>query len=204
MSHKIMIHKIMGRLSVGARRVTITKCVSHSTKPVLQPLAPSADTPGMKAPGNIPRDYGDPMLPMVDVVFNLLIFFVVTASGSVPEKLLPADLPASGAVVSQVVPVERESWVTDVWLKLNVAGDTNTLQVDMNGKVYQDLDQLKANLRALAEAGPENPVILDIAPAVQMDQLVDVWDTCIAAGFHSVSFAVDSGKVPPALKPGVE
>lgn len=158
----------------------------------------------MRSPGNIPRDYGDPMLPMVDVVFNLLIFFVVTASGSVPEKLLPADLPASGAVVSQVVPQARESWVTDVWLKLSVAADTHTLQVDMNGTVYQDLDQLKANLRALAEVGPENPVVLDIAPAVQMDQLVDVWDTCIAAGFHSVSFAVDSGKGQPALEPGVE
>jgi biopolymer transport protein ExbD len=158
----------------------------------------------MKAPGNIPRDYGDPMLPMVDVVFNLLIFFVVTASGSVPEKLLPADLPASGAVVSQVVPVEQEIPITDVWLKLSVAGETNALQVDMNGTVYQDLDQLKANLRALAEVGPENPVVLDIAPAVQMDQLVDVWDTCIAAGFQSVSFAVDSGKAQPAPGPGVE
>ncbi len=159
----------------------------------------------MKAPGNIPRDYGDPMLPMVDVVFNLLIFFVVTASGSVPEKLLPADLPASGAVVSQVVPDEQQSVITDdVWLKLSVAAETDTLQVDMNGTVYQNLDQLKANLRALAEAGPENPVILDIAPAVQMDQLVDVWDTCIAAGFQSVSFAVDSGKAQPALEPGVE
>ena len=159
----------------------------------------------MKAPGNIPRDYGDPMLPMVDVVFNLLIFFVVTAGGSVPEKLLPADLPASGAVVSQVVPDEKQSVITDdVWLKLSVAAGTDALQVDMNGTVYQDLDQLKANLRALAEAGPENPVILDIAPAVQMDQLVDVWDTCIAAGFQSVSFAVDSGKALPASEPGVE
>ena len=177
----------------------------HSTKPILQPLAPSADTLGMKAPGNIPRDYGDPMLPMVDVVFNLLIFFVVTASGSVPEKLLPADLPASGAVVSQVVPDEQQSVITDdVWLKLSVAAETDTLQVDMNGTVYHDLDQLKANLRALAEVGPENPVVLDIAPSVQMDQLVDVWDTCIAAGFQSVSFAVDSGKTKPALEPGVE
>ena len=173
-------------------------------KPILLPSTLSGDTPAMRSPGNFPRDYGDPMLPMVDVVFNLLIFFVVTASGSVPEKLLSADLPASGVVASPVVPVERESWVTDVWLKLSVTGETSTLQVDMNGTVYQDLDQLKANLRALAEVGPENPVVLDIAPAVQMDQLVDVWDTCIAAGFHSVSFAVDPGKALPASEPGVE
>ena len=158
----------------------------------------------MRAPGNIPRDYGDPMTPMIDVVFNLLIFFVVTATGAPPEKLLPADLPANGAIASQVVPDEQKPLVTDVWLKLSLAGEAQALQVDMNGTVYQDLDQLKANLRALAEIGPENPVILDIAPTVQMEQLVDVWDTCIAAGFQSVSFAVDSGQAKPALGSGVE
>lgn len=144
------------------------------------------------------------MTPMIDVVFNLLIFFVVTATGSAPEKLLPADLPSNGAIVSQVVPDEQKPLVTDVWLKLSLADDAQALQVDMNGTVYQDLGQLKANLRALAEIGPENPVILDIAPSVQMEQLVDVWDTCIAAGFQSVSFAVDSGKTAPAPEPGVE
>ena len=158
----------------------------------------------MRAPGNIPRDYGDPMTPMIDVVFNLLIFFVVTATGSAPEKLLPADLPANGAIVSQVVPDEQKPLVTDVWLKLSLSDEAQALQVDMNGTVYQDLDQLKTKLRALAQIGPENPVILDIAPSVQMEQLVDVWDTCIAAGFQSVSFAVDSGKGQPALEPGVE
>ena len=158
----------------------------------------------MKLPGNNTRDYGDPMTPMIDVVFNLLIFFVVTAGGGSPEKLLPADLPASGAVATRVDPVARESWVTDVWLKLQVDGAGNALQVDMNGTVYQDLGKLKANLRALAEISPENPVVLDIAPSVQMEQLVDVWDTCIAAGFQSVSFAVDKPQTPPAADPGVK
>ena len=158
----------------------------------------------MKLPGNNTRDYGDPMTPMIDVVFNLLIFFVVTASGSPPEKLLPGDLPDSGALKTQVDPVARESWVTDVWLKLQVDGVGKALQVNMNGTVYQDLDQLKAILRELAKLSPENPVILDIAPSVQMEQLVDVWDTCIAAGFESVSFAVDKPQTPPADVPGVK
>ncbi len=158
----------------------------------------------MRLPGNNTRDYGDPMTPMIDVVFNLLIFFVVTATGSPPEKLMPADLPASGAITTQVDPTPRESWVTDIWLKLNVDGSDNALQVDMNGTLYQDLNQLKNNLRALAEVSPENPVVLDIAPSVQMEQLVDVWDTCIAAGFQSVSFAVDNPRTPPASAPGVK
>ena len=184
--------------AISAQKPLTPQNRSCNSRPAPQTL------PGMKLPGNKPRDYGDPMTPMIDVVFNLLIFFVVTAVGSAPEKLMPADLPASGAIVSQVDPLEREAWVTDVWLKLSLADQTNTLQVDMNGTVYQDLNLLKSNLRALAEVGPENPVVLDIAPSVQMEQLVDVWDTCIAAGFQSVSFAVDSGKTMPASEPGVK
>lgn len=156
----------------------------------------------MRLPGNSSRDYGDPMTPMIDVVFNLLIFFVVTAVGSAPEELLPADLPSNGAVVAEIPPEKRDSWVTDIWLKLSLA-EGDTLSVDMNGTVYHDLTQLKANLRALAEVGPESPVVLDIAPSVQMEQLVDVWDTCTAAGFQSVSFAVDAAAVAPAGAPGV-
>lgn len=158
----------------------------------------------MKLPGNKPRDYGDPMMAMVDVVFNLLIFFVVTAGGSPPEKVLSADLPDNGAVATHVDPKPRESWVDDVWLKLQIEGAENTLLVSMNGTVYQDLNQLKAQLRALAQLSPEDPVVLDIAPSVQMEQLVDVWDTCIAAGFQSVSFAVDKPQTPPADLPPVK
>ncbi len=36
----------------------------------------------MRPPASTTRDYGDPMTPMIDVVFNLLIFFVVTAVGA--------------------------------------------------------------------------------------------------------------------------
>ena len=151
----------------------------------------------MRPPASTTRDYGDPMTPMIDVVFNLLIFFVVTAVGAAPEQLLPAELPASGAVAAAIEPEKRDSWATDVWLKLSL-GESDALQVDMNGTVYRDLNQLKTNLRALAEVGPESPVVLDIAPSVQMEQLVDVWDTCIAAGFQSVSFAVDAASVAPA------
>jgi biopolymer transport protein ExbD len=158
----------------------------------------------MRLPGNNTRDYGDPMMAMVDVVFNLLIFFVVTAGGSPPEKVMSADIPESGAVITRVESKPRESWADDIWLKLNVDGSESALQVDMNGTVYQDLQQLKSKLRALAELSPESPIVLDIAPSVQMEQLVDVWDTCIAAGFQSVSFAVDQPQTSPASVPGVK
>ncbi len=131
---------------------------------------------------------------MIDIVFLLLIFFVVTASGGVREELLPTELSAAGAVESDITPVEQEGLTVEVWLKLMYEAESRKTSVDMNGTAYQDLEKLKEQLRALAELGPENPVILDISRDVPLGDVVDVYDTCQAAGFESVSFAADAPK----------
>lgn len=137
------------------------------------------------------HDFGA-MTPMIDIVFLLLIFFVVSASGQIREALLPADLAASGAVNSEVLPPAPDTLTVEVWLKLSFHPDSNQTTVDMNGTQYNDLAVLKDQLRTLAEFGPENPVILDIAGNVPLRDVVDVYDTCQAAGFESVSFAADA------------
>lgn len=133
----------------------------------------------------------DAMTPMIDIVFLLLIFFVVSASGQLREALLPTELAAQGAVESDLPPQPEESPTVDVWLKLDRSPETGQTVVDMNGTLYTDLELLKAQLRALAELGPDNPVILDIAQNVPLGDVVDVYDTCQAAGFESVNFAAD-------------
>ena len=139
------------------------------------------------------HDFGS-MTPMIDIVFLLLIFFVVTASSQIRESFLPTDFQSSGAVQSQVIPPEDDSLTVDVWLRLMVGDSESGLLVDMNGTVYNDLPRLKDQLRTLAELGPENPIILDIDPEVPLGNVVDVYDTCQAAGFDSVSFAADAPK----------
>ena len=136
------------------------------------------------------REFGS-MTPMIDVVFLLLIFFVVTASSQVREAFLPTDLQKSGVVQSDLPPPEEENLTVEIWLNLIFDGGSDQTFVDMNGTVYNNVGKLKEQLRALAELGPENPVILDINPDVPLRDVVDVYDTCQAAGFESVSFAAD-------------
>ena len=52
---------------------------------------------------------------------------------------------------------------------------------------------------SLAELAPEIPVILDFEPDVQLEEMIHVYDTCLAAGFESISFAADAEKLktPP-------
>jgi biopolymer transport protein ExbD len=144
----------------------------------------------MRRPVHDPRDADiGSMTPMIDIVFLLLIFFVVTASSQVREHLLPTALAESGVVEADVVPPEPDPFTVEVWLKLFV--EEGRTIVDMNGTLYRDLEELKGQLRTLAELGPENPIILDIQPNVPLGDLVDVYDTCQAVGFESVSFAAD-------------
>ncbi len=136
------------------------------------------------------RRSDDAMTPMIDVVFQLLIFFVIASTGQVAEALLPTELPPTGAVAAPVEPLEREPWADEVWIKL--LRDEDRTIADMNGTIYEDLGRLEAVLRTLADISRENPVILDIADEVPLGDLIRVYDTCRAAGFESVAFAADA------------
>ena len=138
----------------------------------------------------VPRRGGDEnnMVPMIDVTFNLLVFFVVAGSGVSAEKLLSANLPAQGAIQSDVVVPKSDPWLVEVWLKLRSATN-GSLIVDMNGTDYTDVARLKEQLKALAEIDRKNPIILDVTPTVPIGQMVSVYDACRQAGFSSISFA---------------
>jgi len=134
------------------------------------------------------RDYGA-MTPMIDVVFNLLIFFVIGAGAFSAEKMLSTKLSATeGAAITTQPIQEQAAWALTVTLKLTL-DETNQLAVDMNGTVYNDRNLLKDQLRALADVGKESPIILDIARNVPLGDMIDIYDTCKAAGFESINFA---------------
>lgn len=131
-------------------------------------------------------DFGS-MTSMIDIVFLLLIFFVIGAAGLPREELLSTELSAAGAVAAPD-PQNRPPQQLDVWLKLLSSAEGNTL-VDMNGTTYDDLQFLKEQLRLLAELDPSNPVVLDVEPTVPYGDVVDIYDTCKAAGFATIEFA---------------
>ncbi|MFG0334220.1 MAG: biopolymer transporter ExbD [Maioricimonas sp. JB049] len=135
------------------------------------------------------------MTPMIDIVFLLLVFFVVAAAGQVQESFLPTELSAAGAIETPAEPLEQDPWIVEVWLRLQPDTVTGRTVVDMNGTIYEDFARLREQLRALAEISPDNPVILDIAPDIPLEDVIDVYDSCREAGFESVNFAADADAV---------
>lgn len=135
------------------------------------------------------------MTPMIDVIFQLLIFFVCASAGQIVESHLPTEL-AAGAVES-AAPVIVERPFGEVWLRLRrkeVAGDEGVTVVELNDREYADAASLRQTLLALAETTPEIPVILDIDGPVPLGDVVRVYDACQSAQFRQVSFATKASK----------
>lgn len=129
------------------------------------------------------------MTPLIDVVFLLLIFFICASIGQLREEVLPADLP-SGDVQAAMSEETPRPTLGEVWVKLLVDG--NQTKAEIEGTLYDDLMSAKDLLRSLSEAAPEIPVILDVAKNVPLGDVVTMYDTCRAAGFESIKFALDA------------
>ncbi len=135
------------------------------------------------------------MTPMIDVIFQLLIFFVCASAGQIVESHLPTELAAGTVESATSVIVERP--FGEVWLRLHrrvAEGVDEVTVVELNDREYSDEPSLRQTLLTLAETTPEIPVILDIEGAVPLGDVVRVYDACQSAQFRQVSFATKRAK----------
>lgn len=129
------------------------------------------------------------MTPLIDVVFQLLIFFICASTGHLREMLLPTDF-AAGAI-GEKAPRQIEKPLGEVRIKLSRELDTTIFKVE--GLEFRELEALAGTLRSLAETAIEIPVILEIQGDVPLGDAVSVYDLCRAARFRAIHFAADPG-----------
>ena len=126
------------------------------------------------------------MTPMIDVVFQLLIFFVCTTNFQVMEELLPSNLLGPGSVAAAKIPPELED-LDEVVIKLTVEQGLPRWRV--NERTYTRGNELRGVLGSLAQLSRHLPVVLDISPDVAMGNVIDLYDVCRLAGFGKIQFA---------------
>jgi len=125
--------------------------------------------------------------PLIDVVFLLLIYFMVTASLIKKEADLSFQLPAE---VQQSEAVEMP---IEVLIEISRAGD-----VVVEGMVFEPedtkLEGLIAHLMALKEAAElsMSELVVSIMPEDKTlhGRIVQVMDACAAADVKNVSFSM--------------
>jgi len=134
-----------------------------------------------------------PLTPMIDVTFQLLLFFLLTMQFHKAEGQLPADLPKLGsAVAAAVTPLEP------VWIYLHPS-DEDPEQVRIDIRQYHlsmhTWDQLHTQLVDLrTQLGSEEvPVIIEPGAGVSWGAALNAFNEVRRARFTDIAFARRSG-----------
>ena len=140
-----------------------------------------------------------PMSAMIDVVFLLLIYFIVTQKPIVEETLLSCDLPTPGGA-----PTETQlSLLTIGVMKMlpNPTNDPAILKKDLNLYYLNDTawkfndpsapDDLRRRLIAMGQEDPEQTIIINCGPNAPHQKLVQLLDACANAGLKTLNVVND-------------
>ena len=126
------------------------------------------------------------MTPMIDVVFQLLIFFLCTASFQIPEELLPTQLATpTGSTVAQ--PEEIEPDLERILVQ--ATRDDGRTRWVVNDRPCDSLADAGAVLRVVVQIDRSLPVILDVAAEVPLGDMIEVYDLARLVGFERIQFA---------------
>jgi biopolymer transport protein ExbD len=118
------------------------------------------------------------LTPLIDVVFILLIFFML-ASSFLDWRAIELKAPATAGTSGDQTGA----------LLLRVGPDGG---LDLNGRAV-DPAALEDRLRAAAEARPEARLLIQPAQGVAMQRAVDLLDTARAAGLRQVQLVRGAG-----------
>lgn len=124
------------------------------------------------------------LAPMIDIVFLLLIFFIVTWQFTRSETELSVSVPTAqeGA--------EPQRQIGEI--VINILAD-GTIRVE---GISVDLNQLLDKLSEIAEKFENQPVRIRGDGGVVYQRIVEVIDTCQKAGIWNISFATQR-PIPP-------
>ena len=114
------------------------------------------------------------MTPMIDVVFQLMIFFVVTIKQEDIYSKLNANRPAPNQSSSS------ESNDTQIKIDIGYAG------LIFNGRGVR-MNELRSNLKQLSATSKNATVLIRCTMDSPHGRLVDVLDACNQYGMHNLS-----------------
>jgi biopolymer transport protein ExbD len=151
-----------------------------------------------------PRKAGKPMklqppiIPVIDVVFNLIIFFMLTPSVSGGDGFLTTNLPVTSGPVAgkptimevrlrvklydvsasgEYIPGAKNDQCTIFVEEQPIGGDFNALRTTLAGKKAAGLD-------------PKTPILLHPTIGCLHKYVVRAFDAAVEAGFNNIQFAV--------------
>jgi len=138
------------------------------------------------------RRLGLRMTPMIDVIFLLLTFFVLTARFRTPEQFLPIQLPRADAAEARFGVVEP--------LIINVSGEEGNCAVQIGQLRTVRIDSARyaegladfanelTEVLSLQKRTADDPIEIRCDDYVRWDDLVKIYNVLQAAGISDITF----------------
>lgn len=131
------------------------------------------------------------MTPMIDMVFLLLVFFMVSAKPVRPERDIPMGLPG------QVAQAEAVDIPDEARVFIEPSGQVVLNEQNLDTPGGSDLPELRAVLTRfrISAENARSEALVTLAPhdEVPHQRLVDVLNACAEAGIKGVSLAGGGG-----------
>ncbi|MBR5195737.1 MAG: biopolymer transporter ExbD [Akkermansia sp.] len=143
----------------------------------------------MKFNTKVPEPIGFQLAPMLDVVFLLLIFFVVTQKFILNEQDLKVKVPTAPKSTEETSRAINE-------MIINAREEDGDLVITIDRELHT-LKSLKEMLEKQIGVDPNQPVRIRGDAQMSWQRMADVISTCSQAGVWNVSF---SKQMPEAKK----
>jgi biopolymer transport protein ExbD len=136
----------------------------------------------MAGGGNSDGEFGLQIAPMLDILFVLLLFFMVAAGSTKHEASIATQLP--GGQPGKDVPVQ---------ITIDADGQVNVNSAPADTPNGNDLPETISRLKAMVASNPKQPIIITPTPSTREQRVVDVLNACTAAGVKNLAFGQSGG-----------
>jgi biopolymer transport protein ExbD len=122
-------------------------------------------------------EFGFQIAPMLDILFVLLLFFMVSAGAQKHEASLTTQLP--GGKPGANIPLE---------VGIDADGQVSVSGVATDSPTDPALPQLVARLEGVVAANATQPVVVTPARSTRHQRVIDVLNACAAAKVKNLAF----------------
>jgi biopolymer transport protein ExbD len=143
-----------------------------------------------------------PLMPLIDVMFTLLMFFLIAARVRTAEGLIPSNLPELRGAHSTALKI------TPIRILVHSSGADNELayfEIENTGYQWNAAEGLYSFLHAYAQREDPARVPIFIKPVgpVRWEHVVNAFNQAVRAKFSQIGFSPSSaGAATPPLAGG--
>lgn len=127
--------------------------------------------------GSVDGEHGFQIAPMLDILFVLLLFFMVSAGAQKHETSLTTQLP--GGQPGKDVPVQ---------VGIDADGQVNISGAPYDGPTDTSLPQFVERLKGVVKSNAAQPVVISPTRSTRHQRVIDVLNACAAAGVKNLAF----------------